>query len=75
MDDVTGAKEKQQSAGQSHSSRRKYMDQLQEVADRRRDEVLIELDDVDNVCLESMPSVQEAYIFDSMRRISVRTWV
>ncbi|KAL8840443.1 MAG: hypothetical protein Q9170_001319 [Blastenia crenularia] len=48
MDDVAGAKEKEQSNGQSKGGRRKYMDQLQEVVDRKRDEILIELDDIDN---------------------------
>ncbi|KAL8953871.1 MAG: hypothetical protein Q9222_000317 [Ikaeria aurantiellina] len=48
MDDVTGNKEKQQPHASSNGPRKKYMDQLQEVSDRKRNEVLIELDDLDN---------------------------
>lgn len=51
MDDVAGTKEKQQPTSQSEAPRRKYMDQLQEVVDRNRHEVLIELDDIDSVRL------------------------
>ncbi|KAI4154167.1 MAG: hypothetical protein L6R39_001435 [Caloplaca ligustica] len=48
MDDVTAAKEKQRPIRQTKKPRRKYMDQLQDVVDRKRDEILIELDDLDN---------------------------
>ena len=51
MDDVTGGKEARQANG-FKAPKRKYMDMLQDVADRRIDEVCIELDDVENV---SMP--------------------
>lgn len=51
MDDVTGAKEKQQSNGQPKGPQKKYLQQLQEVSDRKRSEILIELDDLDNVKL------------------------
>ena len=51
MDDVAGAKEKQQSNGQPKGPRKKYIEQLQEVADRKRNEIMIELDDLDNVIL------------------------
>lgn len=49
MEDVSTAKEKQRPTNQTEGPRRKYMDQLQEVADRKRDEILVELDDLDNV--------------------------
>ncbi|KAI4269509.1 MAG: hypothetical protein L6R38_007437 [Xanthoria sp. 2 TBL-2021] len=48
MDDVTGAKGKQQSNGQPKGPQKKYLAQLQEVSDRKRNEILIELDDLDN---------------------------
>ncbi|KAI4113549.1 MAG: hypothetical protein LQ345_005493, partial [Seirophora villosa] len=48
MDDITAAKEKQRPTHQTKGPRKKYMDQLQEVVDRKRDELLIELDDLDN---------------------------
>ncbi|KAI4153255.1 MAG: hypothetical protein LQ341_000559 [Variospora aurantia] len=48
MDDITAAKEKQRPVQQTKGPSKKYMDQLQEVVDRKRDEVLIELDDLDN---------------------------
>ncbi|KAL9610348.1 MAG: hypothetical protein Q9167_004946 [Letrouitia subvulpina] len=47
MDDVAGRKDGQQS-GQSGEIRTKYMDILQQVADRKVSEILIELDDLDN---------------------------
>lgn len=53
MDDVAGRKDGQQS-GQSREARTKYMDILQQVADRKVSEILIELDDLDNVCHESL---------------------
>lgn len=49
MDDVAGQKEKQQANRQPIGPRRKYIEQLQEVADRKRNEIMIELDDLDNV--------------------------
>ncbi|KAL8990974.1 MAG: hypothetical protein Q9177_000494 [Variospora cf. flavescens] len=48
MDDITAAKEKQRPVQQTKGPSKKYMDQLQEVVDRKRDEVLIELDDLEN---------------------------
>lgn len=48
MDDVTGGKEARQANG-FKAPRRKYMDMLQDVADRKMNEVCIELDDVENV--------------------------
>lgn len=51
MDDVTGAKEKQQPTRQPKGPRKKYLDQLQEVSDRKRNEIVIELDDLENVRL------------------------
>lgn len=53
MDDVAGRKDGQQS-GQSGAVRTKYMDILQQVADRKVSEILIELDDLENVCHESL---------------------
>ena len=49
MDDVAGQKEKQQTNGQPKGPRKKYIEQLQEVADRKRNEIMIELDDLNNV--------------------------
>ena len=49
MDDVTGPKDKQQPNGQPKGPQKKYIEQLQEVSDRKRNEILIELDDLDNV--------------------------
>ena len=49
MDDVDTTKTKSKPAAPLEGPRKKYMDQLQEVADRKREEVLIELDDLDNV--------------------------
>ncbi len=49
MDDVTGAKDKQQATGQPKGPQKKYLEQLQEISDRKRNEILIELDDLDNV--------------------------
>ena len=57
MDDVAGGKEARH-ANKFKAPKRKYMDMLQEVADRKVDEVCIELDDVDNVSLV----VQELYL-------------
>lgn len=54
MDDITAAKEKQRPIQQTKGPSKKYMDQLQEVVDRKRDEVLIELDDLDNVSSSRM---------------------
>ncbi|KAL8700578.1 MAG: hypothetical protein Q9201_005372 [Fulgogasparrea decipioides] len=48
MDDIAATKGKQQPPRQSGGARRKYLDQLQEVVDRKRNEILIELDDLDN---------------------------
>ena len=76
MDDVTAAKEKQRPAGQSKGFRKKYMDQLQEVVDRKRNEILIELDDLDNVrnavrITRILTWLMES---DSMRKASARIW-
>lgn len=60
MDDVTAAKEKQRPIRQTKKPRRKYMDQLQDVVDRKRDEILIELDDLDNV---SSPRPRRQWVF------------
>ncbi|KAL8865529.1 MAG: hypothetical protein Q9198_009281 [Flavoplaca austrocitrina] len=49
MDDVAGQKEKQQADGHPKPPRKKYIEQLQEVADRKRNEIMIELDDLNNV--------------------------
>lgn len=74
MDDAIAAKEKQRPTGAAKGPRRKYMDQLQEVADRKRDEVLIELDDVDNVGSLDRRVVRHANNTDSMKRAWARTW-
>ena len=50
MDDVTGDKERQQRSGATREPKRKYMDMLQKVADRKLNQVTIELDDLENVC-------------------------
>lgn len=50
MDDVTGGKEARQ-ANRYKAPKRKYMDMLQDVADRKINEVCIELDDVENVSI------------------------
>ena len=52
MDDVTGGKEARQ-ANRFKAPKRKYMDMLQDVADRKINEVCIELDDVENVGVPS----------------------
>lgn len=49
MEDVAAAKEKHPSRTQTAGANRKYMDQLQQVVDRKRTELLIELDDLENV--------------------------
>lgn len=49
MDDVAGGKEARQANAQSRAPKRKYMDMLQDVSDRRLDQVTVELDDLDNV--------------------------
>ncbi|KAL9634149.1 MAG: hypothetical protein Q9164_004266 [Protoblastenia rupestris] len=48
MDDVTGGKEARQRNGTSREPKRKYLDMLQKVADRKISEVTIELDDLEN---------------------------
>ena len=48
MDDVTDGKAARHS-GQNKEPKKKYMDMLQKVADRRIGQVTIELDDLDNV--------------------------
>ncbi|KAL8778036.1 MAG: hypothetical protein Q9194_002224 [Teloschistes cf. exilis] len=48
MEDVAAAKEKHPSRTQTAGANRKYMDQLQQVVDRKRNELLIELDDLEN---------------------------
>lgn len=48
MEDVVGDKDGRRN-GASREPKKKYMDMLQEVADRQRSEVVIELDDLDNV--------------------------
>lgn len=53
MDDVAGGKEARQTNGDPKEPKRKYMDMLQKVADREIDQVTIELDDLDNVRLNS----------------------
>lgn len=53
MDDVaedTGSRSRR--AGRSRPSKRKYISMLQEVADRERSSVLIELDDLEEVRLD-----------------------
>ncbi len=74
MDDATSPKEKQQPAAPPAGPRRKYMDQLQEVADRERDEVLIELDDLDNVRSLRCQGWGCADGLDSMRRTWTKIW-
>ena len=49
MDDVAGGKDARRPTQLYKEPRRKYMDMLQQVADRELDEVTIELDDLDNV--------------------------
>lgn len=49
MDDVAGGKDARQPNRSSKEARRKYLDMLQDVADRKANEVTIELDDLDNV--------------------------
>ena len=49
MDDVTGGKEARQRNGTSREPKRKYLDMLHKVADRKISEVTIELDDLENV--------------------------
>ena len=49
MDDVEGPKDSAQRRNGFREPRRKYMDLLQDVADRKTNEILIELDDIDNV--------------------------
>ena len=49
MDDVAGGKEARQANAPSRAPKRKYMDMLQEVVDRRLDQITIELEDLDNV--------------------------
>ena len=50
MDDVAGDNgSRSRRAGRSRPSKRKYMSILQEVADRERSSVLIELDDLEEV--------------------------
>lgn len=73
MDDVTAAKEKQRPTGQPRAPRQKYMDQLQEVADRKRNEILIELDDVDNVRPLRTNPYEDPNRTGSMRRTSAST--
>ncbi len=48
MDDVTDGKAARHN-GQNKEPKKKYMDMLQKVADRRIGQVTIELDDLDNV--------------------------
>lgn len=48
LDDVAGGKESRQATG-SKAPKRKYMNILQDVADRKIGEICIELDDVENV--------------------------
>ena len=48
MDDVENGKESQL-RGQFPAPKRKYMDMLQKVVDRKINEVIVELDDLDNV--------------------------
>ena len=55
MDDVTGGKDARQTNGQSKAPKRKYMNMLQDVADRKTNEVMIELDDLDNVSISGFP--------------------
>lgn len=47
MDDVAD----RDGAAARHRTKRKYMEMLQEVADRERSDVLIELDDLQEVCM------------------------
>ena len=49
MDDFSGGKETRQSKDAGKQARRKYMEMLQNVADRRQSEVAIELEDLHNV--------------------------
>ena len=50
MDDVAnGDGGRSRNAGRSRPSKRKYMSMLQDVADRERTNILIELDDLDEV--------------------------
>lgn len=66
MDDVTGAKDKQQPNGQPKGPQKKYLAQLQEVSDRKRNEILIELDDLDNVT-SSTPAADAKLMYMPVR--------
>ncbi len=48
LDDIAGGKEARQQ-NKFRAPKRKYMDMLQQVADRKISEVCVELDDLDNV--------------------------
>ena len=51
MDDATdGDADRTRRAGRSRPAKRKYMDTLQDVADREQSSILIELDDLQEVC-------------------------
>ena len=50
MDDVDGGDETRRRDRATAGPKKKYMSVLQDVADRNATEVLIELDDVDEVC-------------------------
>ena len=57
MDDVAGDKETRQRTSRTRQPKRKYMEMLQNVVDRKIKEVTIELDDLDNVrCVAPLPA-------------------
>ena len=75
MDDVAGGKDARRPNQQYREPRRKYMDMLQQVADRQLDEVTIELDDLDNVRCQAVLYRRAKLIRpgDSTKRASVKT--
>jgi DNA replication licensing factor MCM7 len=64
LDDVAGGKEARQ-RNKFRTPKLKYMDMLQQVADRKISEVCIELDDLDNVSTD----IGEFYGMEVTRRV------
>lgn len=60
MDDVGGEVRPRRGRGGQDEPKKKYMEMLQQVADRTTSEILIELDDLEDVSYSSMAPVQMA---------------
>lgn len=77
MDDVAGGKEARQSNG-FKEARRKYVDMLQDVADRKQSQVTVELDDLDNVSHLRLRATSTNDLRNSTKRrwdkISISDW-